>query len=463
MKKLLLVLSLLNCVCGIYAQQKKIDSLRHLISISKADTSTVFFKCELADIYLNNKPDSSFLLAQEGLTQSKKKNFLKGQIWCDREIGEAKQQMGNYPGAMQDYLQYFQIAEKLNSQYDIAAALINIGFLYREQGDYSQAIKYTLKAKNVIENIPNYKKIDYYQELYDSALTNAGFFYYKNNQLDSALVYEQSAFELALKIHADDYMGNILLHMGLINEKLNNKSLAITYYRMSLQKSEAVANYTTLTDAYLSIGNFYNLTGQPDSSIFFYKNALKTAKTALYPKGILDASTNLANLYGKTDKGLAYDYLQTAAIAKDSLFNQEKVKQLQKLKFEEQVREQEIAELKTQREEERKNNLQLSLIALFIPVFFLVSLLLGKIKVHHRIIEFMSVLSILFLFEFFTLLIDPIVRRFSSNTPLIEFLIFVCLAAIMVPTHHHLTTWLKIRLTNLQKWEKHHLPGAHNK
>jgi len=334
-------------------------------------------------------------------------------------------------------------------------AFIDIGFLYREQEEYRQAIKYTLKAKNVIESIPDYKKISDYQGLYDSALTNAGFFYYKNNQLDSALIYEQSAFELALKIHADDYMGNILLHMGLINEKINNKALAITYYRMSLLKSEAIGDYTTLTDTYLSIANFYNLTNQPDSGIFFYKSALKTAKTALYPKGILEASSNLSSLYGKTDKALAYDYLQTAAIAKDSLFNQEKIKQLQKLKFEEQVREQEIAELKTQREEERKNNLQLSLIALFIPVFFLVSLLLGKIKVNPRIIEFMSVLSILFLFEFFTLLIDPIVRKFSSNTPLIEFLIFVCLAGIMVPTHHRLTTWLKVRLTNLQKWEKH--------
>ncbi len=463
MKKLFLVLSLLNCVCCAYAQRKKIDSLKHLIFISKADTTTVFLKCELAYSYLYNKPDSSFLVAQEGLTLSIKKNFPKGQAWCYKEIGEAKQQMGGYPDAMQDYLKSLRIAEKLNLQSHIAGVLIDIGFLYREQEDYNQAIKYTLKAKNVIESIHNYKKIGNYQSFYDSALINIGFFYYKKNQLDSALIYEQNAFELAVKIHEDDYMGNILLHMGLINEKLNNKALAITYYRMSLQKSEAIADYTTLTDTYLSIGNFYNLTSQVDSSIFFYKSALKTAKTALYPKGILEASTNLSNLYGKTDKALAYDYLQTAAIAKDSLFNQEKVKQLQKLKFEEQVREQEIAELKLQRQEERKNNLQLSLIALFIPVFFLVSLLLGKIKVHHRIIEFMSVLSIFFLFEFFTLLIDPIVRKFSSNTPLIEFLIFVCLAAVMVPTHHHLTNWLKIRLTNLQKWEKHHLPGAHNK
>src|ERR1700710_796310 len=159
MKKLLLVLSLLNCACCICAQQKKIDSLKRLISISTVDTLAIFFRCELAHSYLYNKPDSSFLIAQEGLMLSKKKNYLKGQAWCYKEIGEAKQQMGNYPDAMEDYLTYLRIAEKLNSQYNIAAALIDIGFLYREQEDYNQAIKYTLKAKKVIEGIPNYKKV----------------------------------------------------------------------------------------------------------------------------------------------------------------------------------------------------------------------------------------------------------------------------------------------------------------
>ncbi len=89
--------------------------------------------------------------------------------------------------------------------------------------------------------------------------------------------------------------------------------------------------------------------------------------------------------------------------------------------------------------------------------------LLQIMKVHRRIIEFMSMLSIWFLFEFFTLLIHPIVGRSSNNTPLIEFLIFVCLAGIMVPTYHHLTTWLKVCLTNLQKWEKHAAPPAPDK
>lgn len=455
MKKLFIVLSLLNYVCCVYAQQRKIDSLKHLLATSKSNVKNVKLMGKLAHSFLYFKPDSSLRIGQEGLALAQKINYFEGQEGCYKELGEAQQQIGNYPEAMQDYLSYLRLSEKLESKFDIAQALTDIGFLYSEQQEYRTAIDYTLKAKSVIESIPNKNKIRNYQLSYDAILINIGFYYYKNNQLDSALIYEQNSYGLGVKIYAGDYMGSILLHMGLIHEKLDNKALAITYYRMSIKKSEAIGDYTTLTDSYLSIAHFYCMTNRTDSGIYFSKMALKTAKAALYTKGTLEACTTLANLYGDNNKSVAYNYLKIATVAKDSLFNKEKVKQIQKLKYEEQVREQQIAELKTQQEVERKNRLQLSIIAFSIPVFFLIALLLSKTKVHNRVIEFMSVLSILFLFEFVTLLIQPIVGKFAHNLPLIEFVIFVCLAAFLVPTHHHLTIWLKTRLTHLHKWEKH--------
>ncbi len=151
MKKLILVLSFLNCACCIYAQQKKIDSLKRLLSTSSSDTSTVTLQRKLAHSYLYSKPDSSFLLAQQGLVLATKINFLEGQAKCYKEIGEAKEQMGSYPDAMQDYLKYLRIAEKLNLQFDIAQALIDIGLLYQEQEEYKPAIRYTLKAKTLLD------------------------------------------------------------------------------------------------------------------------------------------------------------------------------------------------------------------------------------------------------------------------------------------------------------------------
>ena len=454
MKKALLTLLFLNFACLVFAQQN-IVSLKHQLDTAKTNNTKVLLLAKLAHAYSNYKPDTSYMLAQQGLKLAKKINFLRGEARCYKETGEAQEQMGDYPGAMNAYLNQLKTAQQLNDQFNIGQALINIGFLYQDQDEYRSAIDNTLKANTVLEAIAGKNKTRDFDLTENVVLLNIGYYYYKLNKLDSALFFEQNAYELAMAIHNDDNMGNILQNLGLIQEKYGNKTLAITYYRMSAQKSLSTGRLTTLTDTYLRIADYYKEASPIDSCVYYASKALGSAKAALYIKGVLESSTILSDFYSTKDATLAYTYLKTATAAKDSLFSEEKVKQVQNLKFAEEAREREIAELKTQQAEERKNTLQLSAIALFIPVFFLVSLLLSKIKIHNRIIEFMSVLSILFLFEFFTLLIHPIVNAITNDTPIIEFLVFVCLAGVMVPAHHHLTLWLKHRLTSAEKWIMH--------
>jgi len=439
-----------------YAQYENTDSLKKIIARSPLDTNRILLEAQLAHAYLYYKPDSSLLVAKTALLNAQKIKYAKGEARSYKQLGDANEQMGNYPRALSHYLKHLRLAEDLNMQFEIAQALTNIGIIYHDQNEYRSAIDYTLKAKSVIEAIE--KKPKYYDLNRVVILLNAGYYYYKLNQLDSALLYEQDAYRLSLKINNTDNLGNILQNLGLIQERFKNYLLAITYYRMSAKKSTADKDYVTLTDTYLRMSEFYRAQNSPDSSAYYAKEAFAKAKTGLYTKGVMEASTILAAIYSKTDKSAAYDYLIASGAAKDSLFNEEKIKEVQNLKFDEQLRVQEINELKLQQEEEHKHTLQLSGIALFIPLFFLLLLLLSKIKIHHRIIEFMGVLSILFLFEFITLLIHPMVGNLTNQTPVLEFLILVCIAAVMAPLHHKFTHWLVIKLTNLHKWE-----GIHHK
>ena len=54
----------------------------------------------------------------------------------------------------------------------------------------------------------------------------------------------------------------------------------------------------------------------------------------------------------------------------------------------------------------------------------------------------------LILFEYLTLWMHPNVAELTHHTPLIEILIFVCLAAILIPAHHRLEHWLLEKLTH---------------
>ncbi|MBL4678420.1 MAG: hypothetical protein JKY70_19790 [Mucilaginibacter sp.] len=175
---------------------------------------------------------------------------------------------------------------------------------------------------------------------------------------------------------------------------------------------------------------------------------MNAARAAVYPEGIYHASNLLTDIYRGNNEHLELMYLKAAVAAKDSMFNAERIKQIQTLSFNEAARQEEISEEKHRQQEERIINLQMIGIALFIPFFFLLVLLLSKSRTHRKVIEFMSVLSLLLLFEFITLLIHPLVQRVSSHLPILELLILIILASVLVPLHHKLTHWMRERLVH---------------
>lgn len=453
MKKFLFItLSLLVVVKSAWAISVPVDSLDKLVASAHSDTDKSNLLAKLAYQNLYSKPEYSFYLSQRGLQIAKNVNYLLGQAKCYKGIGDALELLGNYPTALNAYLKSLHIAEQLGQPLLIAKAHTNIGLIYQDQGEYELAVKYTQLAQKQLESIRDKKSVEKYDENYDAVMLNLGYYYLELNKLDVALDYEQKAYTLAVSNHIDYNMGNILQNLGLIQEKLKNNALALSYYKMSVQKSQQFSDSSTEADSYVIMAKYFQKTGHADSAVIFAKKALQAARATLYIKGVLNSSSLLASLYETTDKSAAFDYYKIATDARDTLFNEEKVKEIQNLKFEEQIRQQEIAELKAQQDEERKDNLQLAGIALFIPMFFLLCLLLSNTKVNKRVIEFTSVLSLLFLFEFMTLLIHPFVEHFTNHTPVVEFLLFVCVAAFMAPAHHRLTDWLKEKLLH-----RHHL------
>jgi hypothetical protein len=119
----------------------------------------------------------------------------------------------------------------------------------------------------------------------------------------------------------------------------------------------------------------------------------------------------------------------------------------------EQYRQMELEEQKRQERAQRFKQLQMLLIAIFIPGFFLITLVLSRVNVHIKVIRVLGVLSLLFLFEYLTLLLHPTVANLTHHTPVLEILIFVAIAAILIPLHHKLEHWFIHKLI-------HHRHGA---
>ena len=162
----------------------------------------------------------------------------------------------------------------------------------------------------------------------------------------------------------------------------------------------------------------------------------------------LDAASFLTDHFKKLDMyDSALFYLEQKQVLKDSINSKERIRESQVLSSNEQLRQIEIADAKQRSKEERSKQLQFLFIGMFIPGIFLFTLFLSRRKVHVRFIKLMGILSLLILFEYLTLLLHPYVLELTHHKPVFEIMVFVAIAAILIPTHHRIEHWLIERLT----------------
>lgn len=446
----LIAICFLVCIVTVARARQQSLSFLKQHDTAASDTALVELLRKKSLKVQSYKPDSALIYAQQGLDLARKTNYKKGEGDCLNRVGVVLWKNGKYDRALFYILSSLKIREEINDQLGVLKSLNDIGIIYSDQGDNTKALTYHFKAKAAAESLHDKKRISI-------VLSNIGNCYLKLNKIDSALYFELQAYGIQHAINDKGTMPNTLSILGDINYKMGNIPMALEYYRLSIPYAVENNDQSAIADTYNSIARLYVKSGRSDSSLFYASKALEAAKVALYPEGIYNASSLLAQIYQGKNEHLELMYYKTSVAAKDSMFNAEKVREIQNLSFNEAARQQEIADDKRREADERIINLQLIAIAIFIPFFFLVLLLLSKSRTHRKVIEFMSVLSLLLVFEFITLLIHPFVARISNHLPVIELLILVILAAILVPLHHTLTHWLREKLAHVA-----HDPTAHN-
>lgn len=436
---------LISLVTSVHAQNKSPASFKLIIPAS--DTARVTQLLDLSKRAQPLNPDSALLYAQQALTIARNTSNSVGEANSLNRAGVILWKNGKYDRALHFFLNSLKIREKNNDLPGQIASLNNIGILYSDQNDNTKALIYHFKAKAIAELVQNRK-------LLSIVLSNIGNCYIKLNNVNSALAFAMRAYQLQQGLSDQAMLPNTLAILGDIHYKMKHQALALDYYRLSLLYAKQQNDQGNLADTYNSIALLYKNSGPIDSSIFYAQKALDAGQIARYPIAIYSAGNLLTQIYQGKNEHLELLYLKMAMTAKDSMFNIEKVKQVQILSFNEAARQEEIIEEKRRESEERIINLQLIGIAIFIPFFFLALLALSRSRTHRKVIEFMSVISLLLVFEFISLFIHPFIQNISNHSPILELLILVIVAAILVPLHHKLTDWMRDKLVHLPKPQK---------
>jgi tetratricopeptide (TPR) repeat protein len=423
-----------------YAQINPSDSLKLLLKSKLADTTSVLLMAELAETYWYSNPDTAFAIAQQGFALARQIKFVKGEANCLRNMGVILDLSGNYPSALEHYLQALKKYESLNDKKGMIKIYADLGALYSEQSDLDIAISNTRRSAALAESIGR-------PDLSIIGLINLGDIYEKLNKLDSALICTNQAYVLTLRYPESLISGIALNNLGNIHSKMHQDHIAMSYYRQSLSLLKGTVDHEAICESTLGMAKLFADAGQADSALWYSHLSMSSAYASGFTKRILNASSFLTDYFkGRNLVDSAFHYQGVMMAAKDSLFSEEKVRKVQNLNFLEQIRQQEIAEAKQEAQEKRKGNIQMLGVGAFIPFFFGILILFSKHTRKRRIIRFLGFIGVLLLFEFIAYLCDPLIVFLSQNIPVLNLFFLVILASLLVPLDTWMEEWVEEKL-----------------
>lgn len=436
MRKLIFATTFLILALNISAQKKDFDSLAAKLAVETVDSNKVTLMWQMSAASNIYNPDTAIYFAQQALYLAQTIKYTEGESRSLGLLAVAFRQIGNYQKSLEFFLEKLHIEENRNNPRNLASVLINIGNLYTNLEQYDQTLAYYKRADSVI-TLHKVKDLEYY--IYN----DFGDVYERLNNNDSARYYFNKSVEIATAMNDKDLIGSSIVGLGHISLRQKDYANASHYYTRAISYLQTANDDDLICEASLGMAKLYKEISRNDSAAYFASISFDLAKKDGFQSRQLDAALFLTQHFKETGNIVnAFQYLETVQALKDSIASQDKVRALQIISTNEQLRQNEIAENKRRAEEERHEQLQMLFIGIFIPLLFLLTVLLSRIKIHLRIIKFLGVISLLMLFEYLLLLLHPLVVDLANSTPVYEILMFVSIASILVPSHHRIEHWM---------------------
>src|SRR6201992_1168199 len=322
------------------AQHKASDNLRLALIQASTDTAKFLALKTLGTFYYNNQPDSAIIFDQQAYLIAKKNNWRTAQEHELNNIASDYDVLGDYANSILYFQKSLRMGEQIGDDLQIVNVNSNIGAAYVSKRDYQKALPYLLMTVKLLKEYPktHHKLTAVYQRIEPINLSNLGESYIYLHKLDSARDYLTHSYKKCLAIQFKDIIGSIKNDFGKIENLENKSGVALKDFKQAVAADRAANNIQDLSVSYLNIAKFYINHQYPDSAIFYARQALDIATKGNFKPDILNASQELYTYYKMANNlPLTLQYLELTTATKDSLFSQDKEKQLLSLAFNEQI------------------------------------------------------------------------------------------------------------------------------
>ncbi len=336
--------------------KKQADSLRIELKKEINDTLRMAAYRELALFYLDINSDSALFFIEKDLPLAKKLNLKLWEADAHDLMGLITRNTGNYVQSLKSFNAALAIAENTDCEKNIwniskfttsqSPQFARLSMLATMQSDASGLYDITENYDKQLKVIQNCLKNGF--SINDKTILSQGFrglgqIYFRQNQLDSALASYKRSNNYSKEVGYNKYSGSSFLRIGDIYLKQGFPKLALENYLTALKFDIEQNNYSGLGQDHVAIAIYYNTIGNNDSALYYAKSGLAITKNTGNVTVTIIGYNTLVTIYkSKKKSDSALLFLQLATDAKDSLLSLAKIKQLQNIGFDEQLRLQEL-------------------------------------------------------------------------------------------------------------------------
>ena len=374
----------------------------------------------------------------------------KGMAYSYNNIGGIYYEQSSYPQALGYYFKSLKIRKQLGDKKGMAGSYNNIGNIYKEQSSYPQALGYYFKSLKIKMQLGDKKGMA-------SSYTNIGSLY--------TLLYTQGDSLDRVGGWAAENPGQLL-------------DTALYYQFKAIELEKELSDEWSMSQTLNAIGKTYTIRKVFKKALRYYQEAAMLADTIKALHIGSEAHSGLSACYEHLGSyKLSLEHYKQYTTLKDTVFNEEKSKEIGKL---EARHEMDMAEMKRQQEEEeqarileqqtqRRHLLQYSGIFIFIIGIFAVLLFSGRLNIPVRVAKGGLFFTFLLVFEFVLVLIDPYIEQWTGGEPVYNLTVNIALAGLFLPLHNFAVRKLEQRLfktrkkklekkKNATKTQKHEIP-----
>lgn len=360
------------------AQTKRLDSLKKALpkTEGKARVATLL---ELCWDYRFINADSARRFGLMALDLAKKEKSEDLEAEALNHVGVTHEAQGNYEEALGYELQALDLRKKLGDSSKIANTLNTLGIIYDEQGDYEKALSHYFEARKIYEGLQDESKIamvltnigivlraqkeyknvvsyyrkamSIYQKLGNkfglaACHSNLGAVYLSLTKYDSAIFYSLLASEEFEAQKVKQFLPTTLSNAAIAYSKSGQTEKAKLHFTKAKKLHEEYNNKKELSFTLSQLARLEAQQGNKEEAIAYGERALNIATDIKAMEQIMQAHEALSEskALAADFRGAYHEHIEYSA-AKDSLFQQQKSKQLLELqtKYETNKNKQEIA------------------------------------------------------------------------------------------------------------------------